>query len=219
METMKKANEAIQRFFSRYGKTAATLLVFFMLLGTAQVVEAQSGLKINSLSEVTDKAKEGADTILDVAKYILAAVLGCLGLCHLFTGHEQSPRQRISVGMDYCRSGHHGSFSDHLTQNAMRTMRKINKPIKFFGLSSGQFAIFMLLTALTVIVSIFKQLHPLIVIGIISGILFLSGLLFKTLKKEHKAGNPDYLTSVRIKSATPRQITDKRHIFKFILKQ
>ena len=28
------------------------------------------------LSEVTDKAKEGADTILDVAKYILAAVLG-----------------------------------------------------------------------------------------------------------------------------------------------
>lgn len=26
METMKKANEAIQRFFSRYGKTAATLL-------------------------------------------------------------------------------------------------------------------------------------------------------------------------------------------------
>ena len=56
----------------------------------------------------------------------------------------------------------------------MRTMRKINKSIKFFGLSSGQFAIFMLLTALTVIVSIFKQLHPLIIIGIISGILFLS---------------------------------------------
>lgn len=76
METMKKVNETAQRFFSRYGKTVATLFIFFMLLGTAQVVEAQSGLKINSLSEVTDKAKEGADTILDVAKYILAAVLG-----------------------------------------------------------------------------------------------------------------------------------------------
>ena len=71
METMKKVNETAQRFFSRYGKTVATLFIFFMLLGTAQ-----SGLKINSLSEVTDKAKEGADTILDVAKYILAAVLG-----------------------------------------------------------------------------------------------------------------------------------------------
>lgn len=73
-------------------------------------------------------------------------------------------------------------------------MRKINKPIKFFGLSSGQFAIFMLLTAIIIIVSIFKQLHPILIIGIISAILFLSGLLFQTLKKEHKAGNPDYLT-------------------------
>ena len=71
METMKKVNETAQRFFSRYGKTVAILFIFFMLLGTAQ-----GGLKINSLSEVTDKAKEGADTILDVAKYILAAVLG-----------------------------------------------------------------------------------------------------------------------------------------------
>ncbi|MCS2390378.1 hypothetical protein NXV57_27495 [Bacteroides thetaiotaomicron] len=42
----------------------------------------------------------------------------------------------------------------------MRTMRKINKPIKFFGLSSGQFAIFMLLTAIIIIVSIFKQIAP-----------------------------------------------------------
>ena len=92
-------------------------------------------------------------------------------------------------------------------------MRKINKPIKFFGLSSGQFAIFMLLTAIIIIVSIFKQLHPILIIGIISG------LLFQTLKKEHKAGNPDYLTGLRIKNATPRQITDKRQIFKFILKQ
>ena len=58
METMKKVNETAQRFFSRYGKTVAILFIFFMLLGTAQVVEAQSGLKINSLSEVTDKAKD-----------------------------------------------------------------------------------------------------------------------------------------------------------------
>ncbi len=66
----------------------------------------------------------------------------------------------------------------------MRTMRKINKPIKFFGLSSGQFAIFMLLTAIIIIVSIFKQLHPILII-VISAILFLSGLLFQTLKKRN----------------------------------
>lgn len=99
----------------------------------------------------------------------------------------------------------------------MRTMRKINKPIKFFGLSSGQFAVFMLVVALIIIFSIFKQLHPVFIIGIVSGILGLSGMLFGTLKKEHKAGNPDYLTGISVRSATPRQIRDKKQIFKFIL--
>ena len=99
----------------------------------------------------------------------------------------------------------------------MRTMRKINKPIRFFGLSSGQFAIFMLFVAITIIVSIFKQFHPILIIGIISAILFFSAMLFKTLKKEHKAGNPDYLSGLSIRSVTPRRITDKKRIFKFIL--
>lgn len=96
-------------------------------------------------------------------------------------------------------------------------MRKINKPIRFFGLSSGQFAIFMLFVAITIIVSIFKQFHPILIIGIISAILFFSAMLFKTLKKEHKAGNPDYLSGLSIRSATPRRITDKKRIFRFIL--
>lgn len=82
----------------------------------------------------------------------------------------------------------------------MRTMRKINKPIKFFGLSSGQFAVFMLVVALIIIFSIFKQLHPVFIIGIVSGILGLSGMLFGTLKKEHKAGNPDYNWSCKSRS-------------------
>ena len=99
----------------------------------------------------------------------------------------------------------------------MRTMRNINKPVRFFGLSSGQFAIFMLFVAITIIVSIFKQFHPVLIIGIISAILFFSAMLFKTLKKEHKAGNPDYLSGLSIRSATPRRITDKKRIFKFIL--
>ena len=40
-----------------------------------QVVEAQSALKISSLSDES-KAQEGSDTILNIAKYVLAAVLG-----------------------------------------------------------------------------------------------------------------------------------------------
>lgn len=96
-------------------------------------------------------------------------------------------------------------------------MRKINKPIKFFGLSSGQFGIFMLFVAICIIVFIFKQIHPLIISLVLSGIGVLSGRLFNTLKKEHKAGNPDYLTGLSVRSATPRKIVDKNKIFKFIL--
>lgn len=56
----------------------------FMILGlfmltfviVPEVVEAQSALKISSLSDVESKAQEGSNTILNIAKYVLAAVLG-----------------------------------------------------------------------------------------------------------------------------------------------
>lgn len=67
MKAIENVREKANQVINRYGKVIFTFLIFFTLLGTAQVAEAQSGLKINSLSEVTDKAKEGADTILDVA--------------------------------------------------------------------------------------------------------------------------------------------------------
>lgn len=98
----------------------------------------------------------------------------------------------------------------------MRTMRKINRPIKFFGLTSGQFGLFMLANALIIIVCIFKHVHPVIIVGVMVAIFFTSGLLFKTLKREHKAGNPDYLTGLSVKAATPRRILDKHKVFNFI---
>ena len=39
------------------------------------VANADGGLKISSLSEVEEKAKEGSDTIVNIGKYILGAVL------------------------------------------------------------------------------------------------------------------------------------------------
>lgn len=115
MKAIENVREKANQVINRYGKVIFTFLIFFTLLGTAQVAEAQSGLKINSLSEVTDKAKEGADTILDVAKYILAAVLGiATGLCHLFACHEQSPCQGIPARLDHRRGSHHGGLPDYL---------------------------------------------------------------------------------------------------------
>lgn len=59
-------------------KRVLMILGLFMLtcVVVPEVVEAQSALKISSLSDVESKAQEGSDSILNVAKYVLAAVLG-----------------------------------------------------------------------------------------------------------------------------------------------
>lgn len=101
----------------------------------------------------------------------------------------------------------------------MKTLSKINKPIKFFGLTSIQFGLLMLSYALVIVICVFAHLHPLIVVVIISIMAFVSGILFKNLSKEHKAGNPDYLTSISVKSVTPTKIVDKHRVFKFIMRK
>ncbi|MDR1368813.1 MAG: hypothetical protein LBJ72_01615 [Dysgonamonadaceae bacterium] len=98
----------------------------------------------------------------------------------------------------------------------MNTLRKINKPIKFFGLTSGQFGLYMLFIALLIIVLIFQGKNSFLIVGAVTFLLVASSFLFGRLQKEHKAGNPDYITSISIKSAIPRKIVDKRHIFKFM---
>lgn len=75
MNAVKQLRNKLVNVNCRLSKWMISLMFLFMITVPVEI-EAQSGLKISSLSEVTDTAKEGADTILDVAKYILAAVLG-----------------------------------------------------------------------------------------------------------------------------------------------
>ena len=214
MEVLKQLRKRFENVNNSVSRWAVGLMFLFMVAAPIEL-EAQSGLKISSLSEVTDTAKEGADTILDVAKYILAAVLGIALVFVIYSLATNNPHAKeYLLGWIIAVVVIMVAF---LIICAMRTMRKINKPIKFFGLSSGQFGIFMLIVAITIIVCIFKQLHPLVITLLLSGIVFLSGLLFNTLKKEHKAGNPDFLTGLSVRSATPRKIVDKKKIFNFIL--
>ena len=202
MEVLKQLRKRFENVNNSVSRWAVGLMFLFMVAAPIEL-EAQSGLKISSLSEVTDTAKEGADTILDVAKYILAAVLGIALVFVIYSLATNNP--------------HAKEYLLGWIIAVVVIMGKINKPIKFFGLSSGQFGIFMLIVAITIIVCIFKQLHPLVITLLLSGIVFLSGLLFNTLKKEHKAGNPDFLTGLSVRSATPRKIVDKKKIFNFIL--
>jgi c-di-AMP phosphodiesterase-like protein len=98
----------------------------------------------------------------------------------------------------------------------MNTLRKMNRPIKFFGLTSGQFGLYALFIALMIIVMIFRNNNSFLIVGIVTTLIIGSSFLFRRLQKEHKAGNPDYITSISIKSAIPKKIVDKNKIFKFI---
>ena len=75
MEVLKQLRKRFENVNNSVSRWAVGLMFLPPIEATIDL-EAQSGLMISCLSEVTDTAKEGADTILDVAKYILAAVLG-----------------------------------------------------------------------------------------------------------------------------------------------
>lgn len=95
-------------------------------------------------------------------------------------------------------------------------MRKINRPVRFFGLSSIQFGLFMLANAIMIIICIFKRLHPFLIVTVLSLVIFISGIFFRKLKREHKAGNPDYIKGLSVGNGTPKKITDRKHVFRFI---
>lgn len=73
METLRKSMD----FIDSHKRMLMILgILLFSFVVVPQVVEAQSALKISSLSDVESKAQEGSDAILNIAKYVLAAVLG-----------------------------------------------------------------------------------------------------------------------------------------------
>lgn len=98
----------------------------------------------------------------------------------------------------------------------MNTLRKMNRPIKFFGLTAIQFGLYVVFIMFATVVMIAAGTHSLMIVMVIAGYFFFSGLVFKKLSAEHKLGNPDYIKGLSIKSATPRKITDRKHIFRFI---
>ena len=120
--------------------------------------------------------------------------------------------------MDHCSCSDYGCLPDYLShenheenKQAYQVFRLVIRAVRNIHACCCHHDYCMYILAK------FKQLHPLVITLLLSGIVFLSGLLFNTLKKEHKAGNPDFLTGLSVRSATPRKIVDKKKIFNFIL--
>ncbi len=100
----------------------------------------------------------------------------------------------------------------------LNTLRKMNRPIKFFGLSSMQFLAVSGIGALIIVIIVFQNLHPFILLFAIIGMFSLFSFAFAKLNREHKKGNPDYITGRQIMQTTPKKIIDKTRYFKIVKK-
>lgn len=96
------------------------------------------------------------------------------------------------------------------------TLKKMNRPIRFFGLSPLQFSAFTGGLFLLIILLIFAKASSFIITVTITAICTAFILLVKKLQTAHKKGNPDYLAGKNIRSATPGKIIDKSLYFKLI---
>ena len=96
------------------------------------------------------------------------------------------------------------------------TLTKLNRPIRFWGLSSLQFGLIAISGMIIILVLVFQRVNPMLFIMIIAGIVFGFSLLFANLKKEQKKGNPNYIQGLMIKDQTPKKIVD-RGLFKNLI--
>lgn len=101
----------------------------------------------------------------------------------------------------------------------MKPIRRINKPIKFWGLTSMQAGLYMLCCASIIIFTVFLGVHPVLIGCAAVGMVLFTKVAFQKFIAEHKAGNPDYLTGLNIHSLTPKEITDKHQTFKLIIQK
>jgi heme/copper-type cytochrome/quinol oxidase subunit 4 len=90
MRTLKEKNMILARLF------LFAILAMFMFAVVPDIM-AQGGVKIQSLSEVQSQAEEGSDTVLSIAKYVVAAVLGVGLIFVVYSLATSNPRAKEYV--------------------------------------------------------------------------------------------------------------------------
>lgn len=73
MEQLLKQSTVFLNAYKRVFIILGTFLFFYVCL--PEIADAQGGIKITDLSEIENKTQEGSDTIVKIAKYVMAAAL------------------------------------------------------------------------------------------------------------------------------------------------
>ncbi len=95
---------------------------------------------------------------------------------------------------------------------------KMNKPIRFFGLSSMQAIVLFVFVLVSVLVMLMSGINFLVMLVIVGGEIYGISILMKKLSLANKKGTPDFFGAYTTFNATPRKITDTNFIFSFLIK-
>jgi len=99
----------------------------------------------------------------------------------------------------------------------LSTQKKMNRPIKFFGLSSLQFLLVCVFGAVIIVVEIFAGAGAIAIILTVCVLVFTFTYVFAKMSDAYKKGNTDFIRSKMVKDNTPKRITDHHRFFKFII--
>lgn len=100
---------------------------------------------------------------------------------------------------------------------SLSTQKKLNRPIKFFGLSSLQFLSVCVSGAIIIVIEIFASCSPIIIVLTIFFLVVTFTYVFAKMRLAYKNGNNNYIESKLVKDHTPLKIIDKNCFFKYIL--
>ena len=95
---------------------------------------------------------------------------------------------------------------------------KMNKPIRFFGLSSFQVIVLFVCVTTSILFLMMTGLNLMIILIIFGGECYGISVFATKLNRAHKKGTPDYFGAYSTFQYTPRKITDQNFLFSFLIK-
>jgi len=109
------------------------------------------------------------------------------------------------------------SYQEKMEEKTFSSCMKMNKPIRFYGMSAYQGFGFFIFGLLSIVFMIFSGVKFYLMLLIFAGEVYGLFLLSKKLKEAAKDGTPDLLSSWQVKNSTPKKIVDSNRVFKYLI--
>jgi len=95
---------------------------------------------------------------------------------------------------------------------------KMNKPIRFYGLSSYHAIILFIFVTVSILFLLMRGLGFTLTLIMFGAECYAISIVATKFNRAYKNGTPDYLGALITFRNTPRKITDRNFLFRFLIK-